>query len=174
MNCRAIVLFATLSLASALEANDGAAAAKKPRKPIERLSYAGYSLDTNLAELGAMFPNSHQEAGRDTHIIWVSLRDVRADGLYYLQFDHDAGGKVRHVRLSFEIPYELRRRVRAPRCKDIEASLVKQYGPVMAEPQPWHEEATLHEPKLWFNETTELVWDCGEYAVMIRPRTPGE
>lgn len=163
----ALVLFAMVS------ANDGTSPAKQ-RKPIAKLSYAGYSLDTKLGELSGLFPNSQHDSRRDGHIVWVSPRDVRADRLYYLQFDGDPDGKIRSARLSFEIPYELRKKVRGPRCKDVEASLVKQYGPVMEEERPYHEEATLHEPKIWFNEATELVWDCGEYAVTIRPRTPAK
>ncbi len=143
------------------------------RRPIEKFSYAGYSLDTNLSELRAKLPNSEHDDQAASYYVWVSPKDLGADRLRYLNFILDKRGKIERVHLSFEVPLELRKKgIRGPKCAGIQASLVKQYGPVMEIEPPWYEEAALHKPKIWFDDTTELVWDCTEYAVVIQRRPP--
>jgi len=43
----------------------------------------------------------------------------------------------------------------------------------MREPTPWHEERARHAPRIWFDAESELVFDCAEYAIIIRRPGPG-
>ena len=105
-------------------------------------------------------------SGRGTYIIRVAAREA-AELIYYVQLEFDRGA-ITEMRLSFGVPAQLRGRVETRSCESVMESLVEQYGPPMRELQPYSEALARHEPKIWFDEMTELRWDCAEFAIILR------
>ena len=138
------------------------------QNPVKQIEYAGFHLGMDLASLKNRYPTSYQyDTG--SYVIHVSSQDVQ-NNIYYIQIDKDATGKIEKIRLSFEIPQKLRGSVRGPSCNDIRQSLESKFGKPMKKYRSYYEENNHHEPMSWFDSMSELVWDCGEYAIIIRLR----
>ncbi|HYH09215.1 MAG TPA: hypothetical protein VEK11_19370 [Thermoanaerobaculia bacterium] len=128
------------------------------------MSYSGLTLDTNHVELLARYPNSrHDTSVTGTLTIWVAKKDVRRDGISHVQLHRDRDNRATRLVLGFEPKG-------GPKCADIIRSLTKRYGPPKKE-RVWYEESARHEPLLWSDETVNLRFDCGEYAVVLERRS---
>jgi hypothetical protein len=108
--------------------------------------------------------------GRATgqYVLRVSPDDLVED-VFHVQIRVDTG-RVRQLVLRFEIPQELRRTRQGPTCDAIRRKLTERYGLPARSGPGWYEEAVFHWPIVWENAGETLTWDCGEYAVVIRPR----
>jgi len=63
----------------------------------------------------------------------------------------------------------LRAARRGPSCDAIRKKLTERYGwPTRSSPG-WDEEPVHHWPIVWEDARETMVWDCGEYVIVIRP-----
>ena len=132
--------------------------------PRRRISYAGLTLATNHTELLARYPHSSYDTSENgTLTIRVADRDMR-DGIADIQLRRDRDNRTTRLTLRFQ-PHT------GPRCADIIRSLTRLYGSPKKE-RVWYEEAMRHEPLLWWDDTAQLRFDCGEYAIVLEPRKP--
>jgi hypothetical protein len=167
-------------------------AAIGPAGAAERFEVAGFRLGMDLTALGDRLPGSSHEfwavpsgrisvrredaarfgelltGGTGAYIVRVAPAEVVGD-IFYAQIELDAG-RVRQMRLRYEIPQELRATRRGPSCSAIRAGLVKRYGRPARVERGWYEEAVYHEPAVWEDADSTLTWDCGEYAITLEPR----
>jgi hypothetical protein len=107
--------------------------------------------------------------GRATghYVLRVSPDDLVED-VFHVQIEVDEG-RVRRVVLRFEIPHELRKTRRGPSCDAIREKLTQRYGSPARIGPGWYEEVVFHWPIVWEDAGETLTWDCGEYAIVIRP-----
>jgi hypothetical protein len=152
--------------------------------------FAGFHLGIDLNTLRASYPMSHHEfwaqpSGRiftpddparfrallagdtGTFVLRVSQRDLVED-VFYVQADVEQG-RIRRLVLRFEIPDELRATRRGPPCDAVRRKLTERYGWPARSGPGWYEETVHHWPVVWERAGETLVWDCGEYAIVIRP-----
>jgi hypothetical protein len=101
-------------------------------------------------------------------VLRVSPHDL-AEDVFYVQAEVEQG-RVRRLVLRFEIPQELRAMRRGPSCIAIRKKLTERYGSPSRLGPGWYEEAVFHWPIVWEDADATLTWDCGEYAIVIRPR----
>jgi hypothetical protein len=115
-------------------------------------------------------PRFRELLGRATgsYVLRVSPDDLVED-VFYVQIELDAG-RVRKLVLRFEIPHELRKTRQGPSCDAMRRKLTDRYGSPARTGPGWYEEAVFHWPIVWEDADTTLTWDCGEYAIIIRPR----
>jgi hypothetical protein len=154
--------------------------------------FAGFHLGTDLNALRTRYPTSrHQfwarpsghtstpdaDAARfrpmlggdtGTFILRVSPQDL-AEDVFYVQIEVEQG-RIGKLVLRFEIPQELRATRRGPSCDAIRRKLTERYGLPARIGPGWYEEAVFHWPIVWEEPDATLTWDCGEYAIVIRPR----
>jgi hypothetical protein len=154
--------------------------------------FAGFHLGTDLSALRARYPTSRHEfwaqpSGRiftpdddparfrallagdtGTFLLRVSPADLVED-VFYVQAAV-ASGRIGRLVLSFEIPQELRATRRGPSCHAVRRKLTERYGSPGRVGPGWYEETVHHWPIVWEDPDATLTWDCGEYAIVIRPR----
>jgi hypothetical protein len=149
--------------------------------------FAGFHLGIDLNALRASYPMSRHEfwampSGRiftpddnparfralltedtGTFVLRVSPHDL-AEDVFYVQAEVEQG-RIRRLVLRFEIPHELRATRRGPSCDAIRRKLTDRYGWPTRSGPGWYEETVYH----WEDARQAMVWDCGEYAIVIRP-----
>jgi hypothetical protein len=135
--------------------------------------FAGFHLGMDLSALRTRYPTSRHElrpltADIGTFLLRVSPADLVED-VFYVQAEV-AQGRIGRLVLRFEIPQELRATRAGPSCDAVRRKLMERYGSPNRVGPGWYEEAVFHWPIVWEDAGETLTWDCGEYAVVIRPR----
>jgi hypothetical protein len=137
--------------------------------------FAGFHLGIDLNALRVRYPTSRHEfwpraqpAGdTGTFVLRVSPHDL-AEDIFYVQAEVEQG-RIQRLVLRFEIPHELRATRQGPSCDAIRKKLTDRYGWPTRSGPGWYEETVFHWPIVWEDAREAMVWDCGEYAIVIRP-----
>jgi hypothetical protein len=114
-------------------------------------SYAGVSLESDLAQVAARYPHSTRQGD----YLRLDPQDVHD---HISSIEVSGSGLGRRVRIAFELQ-DASGRPRYPRCKEIEARLLTPFG-APKEIRRFSEEASLRADRVWQSDREELALLC--------------